>query len=434
MQRWSMAGLQTGIALMAIVSLLPYFLWSHQKPAYAIATLIVIASCAGCFPALTFSRERILLSIGFALFLIYLSLLPKVHGGTTRWFLLIPFTLALLHLSRVDLQQVVAKFQWLFALSLLPGMAAWLWLAAGLPMTFDWVYPPSEIVQRGPTPYFMAPGVVFLPENGMLLPNSGTIFRLCAVYDEPGTVGTIAALTLAATRYRFDWKGTVCFVAGLMSLSIAFAVLTVIGLGVTALAQRRFALLAAALVSALVAAVPVLGLHPQISDPHRLTSIKIILPPSHPHYRESNPGARPFGLWDDAEIRQSQVLDNRALPAMRKLFNDYMVDGPRTLLFGIASNASNVHAGDSASWMQILINYGIVGFAWLFVLFAAPIAWAWHTRRLDVAGALFCFLFLMSFYQRPVIWLPAQALIYFAGLFYLDRRSPHEEVKRPDLA
>src|SRR6185436_12521816 len=222
-----------------------------------IATLIVIASCAGCFPALTFSRERVLLSIGFALFLIYLSLLPKVHGGTTRWFLLIPFTLALLHLSRADLQQAVAKFQWLFALSLLPGMAAWLWLAAGLPMTFEWIYPPSEIVQRGPTPYFMAPGLVFLPENGMLLPNGGTIFRLCAVYDEPGTVGTIAALTLAATRYRFDWKGTVCFVAGLMSLSIAFAVLTVIGLGATALAQRRFALLAAALASALVAAVPV---------------------------------------------------------------------------------------------------------------------------------------------------------------------------------
>jgi len=65
-QRWSMAGLQTGIALMAIVSLLPYFLWSHQKPAYAIATLIVIASCAGCFPALTFSRERVLLSIAEA--------------------------------------------------------------------------------------------------------------------------------------------------------------------------------------------------------------------------------------------------------------------------------------------------------------------------------------------------------------------------------
>src|SRR4051812_6283163 len=90
-QRWSMAGLQTGIALMAIVSLLPYLLWTHQKPAYAIATLIVIASCAGCFPALTFSRERILLSIAFAFFLIYLSLLPKVQGGTTRWFFLIPF-------------------------------------------------------------------------------------------------------------------------------------------------------------------------------------------------------------------------------------------------------------------------------------------------------------------------------------------------------
>jgi len=415
-RRWSMIALHWGVALVGFVSMNPYFLWGHQKAAYAVASAVVVLACLGCFRNLVFTRERIALSVAAALFLIYLSVLPKVYGGVTRWFFLIPFTLAALHLGREDLQRAFGNFQWLFAVSLLPGMAVWLWLAAGLPITFEWIYPPSEIVQRGPTPYFMRPGVVLLPTNGMLLPNGGTIFRLCGVYDEPGTVGTIAALTLAATRYRFDWKGAVCFVAGIMSLSLAFAVLTIIGLAATALAQRRFALLALALLSGLVAAVPALGVYPKISDPDRWTSITIILPPSHPHYRESQAAGRPFGLWDDAEIRQSQVLDNRALPAMRKLFNEYAATGPRTLLFGLASNASNVHAGDSASWLQIPVNYGIAGFAWLFVLFAAPLVWLWRRRELDLLTAVFCLLFLMSFYQRPVIWLPVPLLIYLAGV------------------
>jgi hypothetical protein len=86
------------------------------------------------------------------------------------------------------------------------------------------------------------------------------------------------------------------------------------------------------------------------------------------------------------------------------------------LLFGIASNASTVLAGDCSSWLQILITHGRVGCAWLFVLFAAPRVWLWRYRRLDLAAGIFCLLFLMSLYQRPVIWLPAQMLIYFAGL------------------
>ena len=103
---------------------------------------------------------------------------------------------------------------------------------------------------------------------------------------------------------------------------------------------------------------------------------------------------------------------------MRRLFAEYASSGPGVLLFGLASNASNVHAGDSSSWLQILINHGLVGFAWLFVLFAAPLVWLWRKRRLDLAAGIFCLVFLMSFYQRPVIWLPAQMLIYFAGLLY----------------
>jgi hypothetical protein len=42
--------------------------------------------------------------------------------------------------------------------------------------------------------------------------------------------------------------------------------------------------------------------------------------------------------------------------------------------------------------------------------------WLWRRQQLDFLAAMFCLLFLMSFYQRPVIWLPVPLLIYLAGL------------------
>jgi len=427
-QRWCMLGLQGGIAMMGIVSLHPYFLWGYQKPLYAGATLMIAACAAGCLRKLVVTRERILLSAAAALFLLYLSVLPKVHGGVTRWFFLIPFTVALVHLSREDLSAAFDKFQVLFAASLLPGMIVWVWLVLGLPLQVEWIFPPSDLVQREQTPYFMFPGVVFLPANAMLLPNGGTMFRLCAVYDEPGTVGTIAALCLAATRFRLsDLRGAICFLAGVMSFSIAFAALVFVGLAATAVISRRFSLLLFAVIGALPGLASATGLELKVDNPRRSTSLKMKLTPSHPYFQEEKrvDFRERVELFEHARIRQTHALDNRALPSMQRLFGEYLRAGPGTLLFGIASNASSVHAGDSASWRQILINYGAVGFAWLFVIFAAPVAWLWHTRQLKAAAALFCLLFLMSFYQRPVIWLPAQILIYFAGLFYVHRLKRH---------
>jgi hypothetical protein len=101
---------------------------------------------------------------------------------------------------------------------------------------------------------------------------------------------------------------------------------------------------------------------------------------------------------------------------MRKLLEDYRAAPTATLLFGIASDASLVHGWGSSVWYRLLTDFGIVGFLWAFALFSWPLVQLWRGGQLDVAVMIFCTLFLMSFYQRPIIWLPAQLLIYFAGL------------------
>lgn len=426
MQQLSLAWLQAGIALMAFVSLLPYFLWSYQKPAYAVATSIVLAAAAGSFPAFELHRSRLVLSVAFGLFLVYLSVLPKVHGGTTRWFLLIPFVVVLLHLRTAHLQRAFAVFHWLFALSLLPGMLLWILLLAGVPLELGYITPPADIVQRGVTEYVEWPGAVFMLANGIVLPHGGVLFRLCAVYDEPGTVGTISALCLAATRFRLgDVKGAISLAAGLMSLSIAFAALSVAGLLATALAAKRPALLPVALLCAAVGFVPLSGM--KFGDV-AAGNMTIVIPAGIQASLPSTPSATlPAGA--DGSLRQRFVpapewglrntpgLDSRSQPWMRTLLGDYLASPVATLMFGVASDASIVHGWGSSVWYRILTDFGIVGFLWLFALFAWPPFQLWRHGRLHAGVVIFCGLFLMSFYQRPIIWLPAQLLIYFAGLY-----------------
>ena len=420
------SGLQFGLAFMAVVSVQPYFMWGYQKVYYAVATLIVLVSLAGSLRRLSLPRERLILCVAFSLFLIYLSLLPKVYGGVTRWFLLIPFVVALLSVRPDDLQQAFEKFYWFFALSLVPGILIWAWVVAGLPLEFRWMTPPSEIIQRGVIDYLERPGAVFLESNGIILPNGGVMFRLCGIYDEPNSVGTVAALCLAVTRFRLrDIRGVISFAAGIMSFSVAFSVLTVVGFIATAVAAKRPWLLLAALASAAVGALPVSGLTFG-SDVKALTQITVVRPSAQATSStpdEATTYRELFAPPEGMRLRFAAEFDDRAQPKMRQLFADYARSSARTLLFGLASDASYVYSGGSSVWMQVLTNYGIVGFAWAFVLFFIPLVYLWRGGRLDVFAMIFCGLFLMSFYQRPIIWLPAEVLIYFAGLYYVARAS-----------
>jgi hypothetical protein len=404
--------LQVGIASLGFVSLLPYFMWHNQKVFYAVATFLVVIGAALSYKDLVLDKERIILSAGFALFFVYLSFLPKMDGPPTRWFLLIPFTAALIHLSHADLEKSFSLFHWIFAISLLPGMAVWAWLVLGFPLEMNFTTPPGAIVQRGVTEYAELPGAVLLLANGIVMPHGGILFRLCGVYDEPGTVGTVAALVLAATRYRFDAKGTICFVAGVLSMSIAFALLTFVGLALTAIKRPKIA--PAALLS-LIAAVPLIGLT-SANGPSNLT-----LRADPTQKVESAPWVRnaisppltgrftPHPAWS---LRNSP-FNNRDTSSMRALLREYMDAPLQTKLFGIAIDASSKKADASNVWYRLITDFGAVGFIATFLLFALPVYCSWKQGSLD---AVFVLIFLMSFYQRPLIWMPAQLLIYLYGV------------------
>ena len=115
------------------------------------------------------------------------------------------------------------------------------------------------------------------------------------------------------------------------------------------------------------------------------------------------------------ELRQRTYIDNRTLPPMRELIAEYWNGSLPVVLFGFASDASVVRGGASQTWMRILTDHGLMGLT-LLATGVTAILWPFlrqpHNR---LWGLLFLFLFTMSVYQRPVIWLPYATLLLICG-------------------
>jgi hypothetical protein len=122
-----------------------------------------------------------------------------------------------------------------------------------------------------------------------------------------------------------------------------------------------------------------------------------------------------FTPHPDWGIRNS-TFNSRATREMRQLLDQYIAAPFTSKLFGLASDVSVVRGQGSSVWYRVFTDFGLIGFLWLFLLFAARPAMLWKKADLHFGTCVFILIFLLSFYQRPIIWLPAQLLIYFAGL------------------
>jgi hypothetical protein len=105
-------------------------------------------------------------------------------------------------------------------------------------------------------------------------------------------------------------------------------------------------------------------------------------------------------------LRPTQYINNRSLPEMQKLINDYWSSGFKTLMFGVSSDASVTFGGVSQVVTRIFTDFGIIGmilFAGSMTLLAIALL-----RRADFPkwALLFFALFLFSIYQRPIVWMP----------------------------
>lgn len=363
--------LAPALALCSWVSLNPYPLWGSNK---YVALAGVVAGVLAVMAFLVGDRPRRSEVLGFALmalFIIYISCLPKADGGQTRWFFVLPTMLALFVFEDVRRAALIKVFSVIFAASLTPGIVVSLLSIAGVDLGLVRKPLLNPVMAAAGGYYLHAPGVLLHGGGSTSLPWGGGLYRLCAIYDEPGMVGTISAFLLAAYRFRVKSPVSVLIlIGGLLSFSLAFTVLAVVGF-CARLVLMRTARTIIPLVLCILVGMLVAG---------------IIVP--------------------DSALRQTQYINNRSLPEMQRLLGYYWSSDVKTLMFGISSDASVIYGGLSQVVYRIFTDFGMVG----MFLFAGAITWLAFAMlsRADSTGwaLLFFGLFMLSIYQRPIIWMP----------------------------
>jgi hypothetical protein len=404
----------------------PYFLWNVSifgKPAAtAISAFIAFLATALMVLFRSYEWPRKWEALGVALvgfFLLYITVQSRLDGGHSKWIVACFILFGLIFLALRQRVQVLYWFSTFFALSVLPGVLVSLWMALNLPVTFDRIPAANPLMALHQVYLLHVPGAVFTESNVLIFPYGGALFRLNGMFDEPGMVGTIAAFLLAGYRFKLDgWRPALIYVAGLLSCSLAFVVLSAIGL-VGAFVLRRG-------IYPLVLLIPVLfiaGLLFNVFSFRGALGTTSSVSVEAVHAGQAASTVEPVKDRGQ-ELRLTERVDNRALPEMQALLKDYWASGPKTLIFGIASDASVVNAPTSQVWTRVLTNHGFLGFALLVAGFSS-LGWsAWIRANRSPWVLLFGALFVASFYQRPVIWLPYALLLFLCISPFAERHDP----------
>lgn len=412
--------LPAGLAVCAWLTLNPYPLWGNSLPLIAAGGVTFAIAIAAQWSGgrLRWGLEALAFTL-LAIFLLYVTALPKMEGGHIKWIYVLPTLFALAVFSDERRRSAFVAFRTIFALTLVPAIVVSLWIAFGGHIQFDTLPFSNPAMAAHGASYLTVPGVLLVEGNRIFLPSGGALFRLSAVYDEPGMVGTVAALLLSADRFRLQrWQNLVLLSGGILSFSLAFCLLATVGFVVRAIALRSPGSLAAATLAGLAGLLATGHITFSVPVGHQTGITITATPPVTKQPVASTDAPAPVVktlTTGPSQLRQTQFLNNRSLPPMQTLVSDYRSSDLRTLLIGMGTDASVIRGGVSQTYKRLFTDFGIIGFTLLLGGCAGFAVAAWQRSGHDPWLAFFLLLFAASVYQRPIVWIPYALMILVGG-------------------
>jgi len=234
----------------------------------------------------------------------------------------------------------------------------------------------------------------------LLLEHSSNVkvlnIRFCSVFEEPGTVGSFAAMFLFADNYKLKSKeNIIIFIAGLLSMSFFFYVCSFIYF----LYLSKFRM-------KIIYTVIILSLF----------------------FGTRNNAAINYLIWDRFTIEDGKVKgDNRSSINLDETYTDFLKS--EDVLWGRGTIfLENNEFMNSSSYKMTIISYGIV----FFVLYCLSfLLLAIFTIKIPKYIIAYFILFIGMIYQRPgIIYYPAYIFVLIATIYSLKQVAIKNKSKK----
>lgn len=383
------------LSITAFIQLRPYFVWStyDNKLLTLLVPLTLIVS--GVFISLfilTSNKKINGLTLSTVIFLSIVWIYIKMRGidsisfsDFSNNFLLIVIMIGFFMLDKKDRSEVFNKFLLIFAISLMSAIIIWIFKSIGINLPWKSLQT-SHVGKASLGGYYQKYfGSVFL-----YYPNS-TFLRLSAMYDEPGVVGTFSALFLIADDFRFKrrLRNIIILVGGILSFSMAFYVLIIVGAAIKSFNKGFFKF--SIILVVLIIAFQVL---------FTMETDNIII---------TEVFQKRFKIIDG-----SFSGDNRAIQSFDYAFGEFIHGDSVRVLFGYGNNAAanNPLMYGSYTYKMLIYDYGIIG----FTIYLGWIIYA--TQKMDGFNKkciLLMIVFIISIYQRPYVITIPYIFMLFGG-------------------
>lgn len=222
------------IALLVVFLMRPYFTW--QIPEFVMAVVSAIVMIIAIIN-IQYKNNK---SIGLLILLVFSYLLLSFHRGAHIGGLLVNLSFAFFPFMNEDLLlKVYEKFRLIIITIFCVSMVSYISALVGLQTPSEFIEPLNDLKQVQYAKYFF-----------LVLPASLDDFaRYCSIFDEPGVIGTMAALIMCVEGFSLKKKGNVIILLnGLLSLSLFFYLITGLYLLVKLPMKYKFVFIAGVLI------------------------------------------------------------------------------------------------------------------------------------------------------------------------------------------
>lgn len=375
----------------AFLIMLIFFCWNAPWPFWGVSSLLgfTISSVLFVFHFKHIITRKVpwlfFLLVIFPIFL----LLPSIRGGQFSNFIYVAVYIICFSLPCESLTKALIWTTKVLAYIILISLPLWLIHVFVHELS---PYSSIDITDIKGAQTFMNNYIVFV-ENS-IVPKT----RFYSVFDEPGLLGTLAALVLFGNRYNLrKWENFIIFLGALFTYSTAFYILTAIGVVFIYIKSPKKILLFSAFFLIITSAA---FLYLQDNEAFQQNVV----------YRFTENGV------DGQFETRSNFYINKAVDELFK---------SRDFMFGLGKKElQEKKLTEGYSYKNFLLQYGIAGIIVLLLIYVTLLRGKYTRENLSLL-----LIFIASFLQRPGAWTSWQMLLFccIASTLSLNKKQKEQQ-------